>query len=378
MTLIPEWMSNIHPLIVHFPIALLVMAILADFLSLILKRFSWIRPAALWLYVFGALGTIGAYITGKQAADVVHFPSAAYSVVARHADLALYTMLFFSGYALVRLFIAYKKWDQKNVVAIILFLVAAVASGLIQQTAERGGELVFRYGVGTNTQPKSAETAKQAVNSASDKIEIRENGSWQWQATENTPSSFRQNFRLLNGNWKNLLLQRDQDQNGNTLLSILPKSQQTFSFVFGPALKNVQVTTQINLSDFNGRFLLEYHLSANGDYDFLAVERGEARLGRVVNGTTKIFDTRSVNTKGWLELKAVSSNGHYRGYINDKQILHGHEKELSPGAVGFALKGSGPVRLAKLEVISLDNEVPMMDMGGQTMSHEMQGNNSSH
>ncbi len=40
MSLIPEWMSNVHPLIVHFPVALLVIAVLADFLSLILKRYD--------------------------------------------------------------------------------------------------------------------------------------------------------------------------------------------------------------------------------------------------------------------------------------------------------------------------------------------------
>ncbi len=378
MTLIPEWMSNVHPLIVHFPVALLVVAIFADFLSLILKRYSWIRPAALWLYVFGALGTIAAYISGKQAADVVHFPAAAYSVIATHADLALYTMLFFNGYALIRLFVAWKKWDQKNVLAIILFLVAAAGSGLVQQTAEHGGELVFRYGVGTNTQPKAIESQTSNVNQSGAKIEITENGSWRWQADSRADRTFRDNFRLLIGNWKNVSLKTIEDQNGNSVLALQANGQKTSLFAFGPALNNVQIRTKVNVNKFKGRFLLEYHISSDLNYDFVAIENGQARLGRVINGAVRIFDSSPVNTDSWFVLKVVSSNGHFRGYVNDKLILHGHGQELPAGQVGFAMRGNGIVKLANLDVLSLDAEMPTMNMGGQTMSHDSPGNSSGH
>ncbi len=377
MQLIPEWMSNIHPLIIHFPIALLVIAVTADFAGLILKRYLWIKPAALWLYIFGALGTIGAYLTGKQAADIVYFPPSSYPVISTHADLALYTMLFFGIYALVRLFIFWKKWDRSTVVSVILFIIAAAGLGLVQQTAEHGGELVFRYGVGTRTQTKTTEKTSEATTPAT-KINISENGSWAWQAGKDAALTLRQNFKLIQGDWQNVVLQVVHDKDGNPSLSIQTDKKEPFIFSFGPNLKNVQITAYVNLSGFKGRFFLAHHISNPSTYDFLAVENGEARLERMKNGAVDIFDTGITPKSVWLTLKAVSSSGHYRGYINDKLITHGHGSDLKPGTTGFAFLGTGSIRISSINVISLDKKAPMMNMDQQNMSHGNTDEGHSH
>ncbi|MCS3710001.1 putative membrane protein, partial [Salinibacter ruber] len=49
MELIPDWAPNIHPMIVHFPIALIVGALGADIFSLVLRRWEWLRPATVAL-----------------------------------------------------------------------------------------------------------------------------------------------------------------------------------------------------------------------------------------------------------------------------------------------------------------------------------------
>jgi uncharacterized membrane protein len=38
MNLVPEWAPNVHPLVVHFPIALVIAAALADALALAVRR----------------------------------------------------------------------------------------------------------------------------------------------------------------------------------------------------------------------------------------------------------------------------------------------------------------------------------------------------
>lgn len=366
MQLIPEWMSNVHPLIVHFPIALLLIAVAADLAGLILKRYNWIKPAALWLYVLGALGTIGAFISGKQAADVVHFPTPSYPVISEHADLALYTMLFFSLYAIVRLFAFRKQWDQRSAVAVILFVVAAGGLGLLQQTAEHGGELVFRYGVGTSLQPETV--SPKSTTSAESKIDISENGSWNWQAGENAALTLRQNFTLMQGNWENITLQNIRTKDGTKALSIQFEDKQSFLFSFGPDLKNLQIRIQADLSGFEGRFFAVHHISDTATYDFLAVEGSEARLGRMENGTVDFFDTGSVKNYGWLTLKAVSSSGHYRGYVNDKLVAHGHGSDLKAGPAGFLISGSGSIQISAIDVTSLD-EAPAMKMDMKNISH---------
>jgi len=377
MTLIPEWMSNVHPLIVHFPIALLVFAVAADLAGLILKRYQWIKPAALWLYVFGALGTIGAYISGKQAADIVTFPPPSYSVIGTHADLALYTMLFFGIYALLRLFVAWKKWDQRTVVAVVLFIVAAGGLGLVQQTAERGGELVFRYGVGTLAQTVVKETPA-AVQTSGRAIIVGQNGSWNWQAGKDAALTLRQNFKLIQGDWENLLLQTGKAENGAAVLTISPQNKTPFLLGFGPDLGNLQITARVNLSGFAGRFLLAHHITAAARYDFLAIEKNQARLGRIQDGDITIFNRGDIPASNFLTLKVVSSNGHYRGYVNDQLIVHGHGPDLPPGPAGFALSGTGSIQITGIDVLALDEKAPMMNMEQHNMSPEDTNSSSNH
>ncbi len=370
MQLIPEWMTNIHPLIVHFPIALLVIAVVADFAGLILKRYNWLKPAALWLYVFGALGTIGAYISGKQAADVVNFPPLSYPVISEHADLALYTMLFFSIYAIIRLFAYWKQWDQRTAIAIILFIIAGGGLGLIQQTAEHGGKLVFRYGVGTVTQQETVSEKQEAAVTTT--INIDDNGSWNWQAGKEAALTLRRNFNLIQGQWENITLQNIREKDGAAALNIRFKEKVPFFLSFGPSLVNIQISIRVNLDNFDGRFFTTHHISGSTTYDFLAVEGNEVRLGRMKNGSVNFFDTGAIKDSGWLTLKAVSSGGHYRGYVNKKLITHGHGSDLPAGPAGFLFSGSGNIRLAGIEVISLD-EAPAMNLDKSRMPHGNSG-----
>lgn len=50
MNLVPEWAPNVHPLIVHFPIALLFAAVLVDAAALaVRRRYPGVRYAAVGL-----------------------------------------------------------------------------------------------------------------------------------------------------------------------------------------------------------------------------------------------------------------------------------------------------------------------------------------
>ena len=55
MNIIPEWAPHVHPLLVHFPIALLITAAVLDLFALLLKH-ERLRFAAVLVYVLGALG----------------------------------------------------------------------------------------------------------------------------------------------------------------------------------------------------------------------------------------------------------------------------------------------------------------------------------
>jgi len=149
MELIPEWAPNIHPIIIHFPIVLLVMAVFASFVDLILSK-EWISKSKIWLYVFGTLSAIIAVLSGRQAADSVSASFSAEMTMSNHSDMGHYTLWFFITYTLIQLLSIRLGKLNKKPIKILLFVIACIGLLLLLQTGDLGGKLVYKYGVGVS------------------------------------------------------------------------------------------------------------------------------------------------------------------------------------------------------------------------------------
>ncbi|MDZ7715166.1 MAG: DUF2231 domain-containing protein [Balneolaceae bacterium] len=103
MELIPDWAPNIHPILVHFPIGILLVAAFLDLLNLFVPDKWWDDLKSTILYGIGTFTAIIAYYTGSWAADSVFLPAEAQSVLNNHADWALWTVWFFILYTLLRI-----------------------------------------------------------------------------------------------------------------------------------------------------------------------------------------------------------------------------------------------------------------------------------
>jgi len=146
MALAPEWAPNLHPLVVHFPIGLLVAAVVVDCLGLIAHGRPAIREIATLLYCTGAALAVIAYFTGRAAADGLVIPSEINWLVNEHADWAFRTTWFFVFFASLRLTVLYIL--QPKLAAMVgMFVLALVGIGLLSETVERGAGLVFQYGL---------------------------------------------------------------------------------------------------------------------------------------------------------------------------------------------------------------------------------------
>lgn len=149
--MIPQWVPNIHPLLVHFPIAILIVAFLLDVASFFISRryVWWNQTMITLLYAAGTAFTLITYYSGQEAAEGINLPPGARVVLHQHSVLGLYTLVFFGFYITVRLALTWNRDTIKRGLHAGLIIGAFVGLGLLYATAEHGGELVYGYGVGT-------------------------------------------------------------------------------------------------------------------------------------------------------------------------------------------------------------------------------------
>ena len=95
MNLLPEWAPNVHPMIVHFPIVLFIVAVLFELAALFLREHNWLRWSAVSVYLFGAVMAIATFFIGREAADSVILTALANPVLSEHADFAALTVWYF-------------------------------------------------------------------------------------------------------------------------------------------------------------------------------------------------------------------------------------------------------------------------------------------
>ncbi len=144
----------LHPAVIHFPIALALVALLVDSLAR-LPRWRVLETAAVLLITLAALGGVAAVVTGDIAHDEAVVPAAARDLVEQHEEVGEIAMWSLVGLAAVRLLLA---WRRRFVGALpwaYLVLAAAVA-GLVAYNGHLGGRMVFDHGVGTAPVQRSA------------------------------------------------------------------------------------------------------------------------------------------------------------------------------------------------------------------------------
>ena len=148
MQLIPPWAPNIHPMIVHFPIVLVMLAAAADLIHLVRPRARGLEAIVPLLYLLGALSAVSAYVSGRLAATAVFTPGMAHGLVDDHKSWALATMSCFVLVAVLRLGVRFTGRDNSRGARLLFLALGLTVLVLVQQTAERGARLVYEQGVG--------------------------------------------------------------------------------------------------------------------------------------------------------------------------------------------------------------------------------------
>lgn len=168
-------MSGLHPLVIHFPIGLLLAAPMLMFLSIVVRqhRLMW-ACAAFAMMVMGTLAIYVAAWTGEMAEDGADFPDGIDTILNRHEQLAEISKYSFTGLAIA--FGIWLIWNRRRTVPIkhLTFVVATIvylmlyggAALVLANTAHNGGRLVHEFGVKA---PTAESAATQPTTNRSEK-----------------------------------------------------------------------------------------------------------------------------------------------------------------------------------------------------------------
>lgn len=132
--------SHLHPMVVHFPIAIIMVGFLADIVSLIFKKEKCLSTMGFYLELLGALAAMvafgtGHFLTGDTLEGAGHLGE-------MHELFATLTLCTIIVAALFRILIVYLKKDETMLkyVAMGIFFLAFVFVGI---TGYFGGMVVY-------------------------------------------------------------------------------------------------------------------------------------------------------------------------------------------------------------------------------------------
>ncbi len=351
-------LPNLHPLLIHFPIALFMIALCFDFGALIFRRQTWFDRAAATLYFLGVMGGIASYFAGLQAADLLGESTPVIeAAINSHSDWAFKTLLVFGVLLLGRLLLA---WIQRNEMELgllpwraTLLIVALVGQYMLFQTGDRGGALVYRHGVGVakGTLSSGQSPTNGKANTLQTGFQKLKGGALAWRPLPTDQKAFGTILRYVSGSSDDSAFVAAPKGGQKGLgLKISGRAVLVLPGNFG----DLKVRARLQLDTFKGTVGLVHHAySSKQAFLFSCSTEKKAYLYKLLEkGNQKLDSAQCLLPKDRSFVMTVTGyGGHHKGFLDLRTIVHGHGGLGKPGAAGLYFQGKGIVRILSLEIL---------------------------
>jgi uncharacterized membrane protein len=139
--------SHFHPLLVHFPIALITVAFLFDLVSLLYKKEPCLSKAGYYLQILGMLGAIAAWGTGYFIAGTTQMEGEAMQVKGQHELFATIALIAIIIATVARIILVYQQ-TENTFYKYVPFGLSILSVIFITVTGFLGGKLVIDFMIG--------------------------------------------------------------------------------------------------------------------------------------------------------------------------------------------------------------------------------------
>jgi len=144
-----SFLASIHTKVVHFPIALLTTYSILEIIGFLFKK-EFLSKCALLILCLGVITSVIAALTGNQAfSEFTFWNDESRNLLNEHQTYATYLLWSSVIVCALRIYFTISK-KLKSITKYFFVLLAAIIIFLVYQTGIRGGDLVKKFGVGTD------------------------------------------------------------------------------------------------------------------------------------------------------------------------------------------------------------------------------------
>ncbi|MEZ5294233.1 MAG: DUF2231 domain-containing protein [Vicinamibacterales bacterium] len=144
-------LASLHPQVVHFVVALIIVGVLFRWASLLFAKASWLSPAATTLVALGTLASLVAVKSGADAHGPVERVPGARPAVVEHeewGERARNVFLLLLVAEALAATLSRRQAAHAKTATIVAAVAGLAAVGVLYKAAEEGGELVYNYAGG--------------------------------------------------------------------------------------------------------------------------------------------------------------------------------------------------------------------------------------